>query len=68
MEVGSELEFSIEFDGPARKLLLECTAEIVRVESSGRKLGVAAHIKEPRLGYLRQEKQQKANSTQGERI
>ena len=49
MADGSAIHFSLEFDNPSGKLLLECTGEIVRVERVGGKVGVAAKILESRL-------------------
>ena len=49
MAQGSAIHFSLEFDNPSGKLLLECTGEIVRIERTGGKVGVAAKILESRL-------------------
>src|SRR5262249_29886198 len=49
MANGSPIHFSLEFDNPAGKLLLECSGEIVRIEKAGGKIGVAAKIIESRL-------------------
>lgn len=46
---GSTITFSLEFDNPSGKLLLECSGEIVRVERAGGKIGIAAKIVESRL-------------------
>src|SRR5688572_33498852 len=46
---GSAIHFSLEFDNPSGKLLLECTGEVVRVERAGGKIGIAAKILESRL-------------------
>jgi hypothetical protein len=46
---GSAIHFSLEFDNPSGKLLLECSGEIVRVERAGGKIGIAARILESRL-------------------
>jgi len=49
MTDGSSIHFTLEFDNPSGKLLLECSGEIVRVEKAGGKIGVAAKIVESRL-------------------
>ena len=49
MTQGSPIHFSLEFENPSGKLLLECSGEIVRVERAGGKVGVAAKILESRL-------------------
>jgi PilZ domain. len=40
----SEVDFAIALDSPAGKLRLKCKGYIVRVESRGRKTGVAVKI------------------------
>ena len=49
MASGSSIHFALEFDNPSGKLLLRCSGEIVRVERSGGKIGVAAKIIESRM-------------------
>jgi len=49
MTSGSSIHFALEFDNPSGKLLLRCSGEIVRVERSGGKIGVAAKIIESRM-------------------
>jgi hypothetical protein len=49
MASGSAIHFSLEFDNPSGKLLLECSGEIVRIEKAGGKIGIAAKIVESRL-------------------
>jgi hypothetical protein len=49
MASGSVILFSLEFDNPSGKLLLECSGEVVRVEKAGGKIGIAAKIVESRL-------------------
>jgi hypothetical protein len=49
MENGHEIRFSLEFDGPSGKLVMDCSGEIVRIERLGMKLGVAAKIVESKL-------------------
>ena len=43
-KIGSKIEFSIELDTPGGKLQILCSCEVVRLESKGGKLGVAAKI------------------------
>ena len=43
-KIGSTIEFSIELDTPGGKLQILCSCEVVRLESKGGKLGVAAKI------------------------
>jgi hypothetical protein len=49
MASGSTIHFSLEFDSPPGKLMLECSGEVVRIERAGGKIGVAAKILESRL-------------------
>jgi hypothetical protein len=49
MSSGSAIEFAVEFDGPAGRMVMRCSGEIVRVERSGGKVGVAAKILESKL-------------------
>ena len=49
METGSSLHFTLEFDSAGGKLFMDCVGEIVRVERSEGKVGVAAKIVESRL-------------------
>jgi hypothetical protein len=42
--LGSEIEFSIELDSPAGKLVLKCTGQIVRIEHKDELIDVAAKI------------------------
>ena len=49
MADGSAIHFTLEFDNPSGKLLLECSGQIVRIERAGGKIGVAAKIVESRL-------------------
>jgi hypothetical protein len=49
MADGAAIHFSLEFDNPSGKLLLECSGQIVRIERAGGKIGVAARIVESRL-------------------
>ena len=49
MTNGSSIHFTLEFDNPSGKLLLECSGQIVRIERAGGKIGVAAKIVESRL-------------------
>ena len=41
---GSEINFSIEIDGPGGKMMFKCQGQIVRVERRDGKAGVAARI------------------------
>jgi len=52
MANGGSIHFALEFDNPSGKLLLRCSGEIVRVERSGGKVGVAAKIIESRMERL----------------
>ena len=58
MAGGSTIHFTLEFDNPSGKLLLECSGEIVRVEKAGGKIGVAAKIVESRLERFSENKKQ----------
>jgi hypothetical protein len=49
MADGSAIEFTVEFESPTGKLVMRCSGQIVRVERSGGKLGVAAKILESKL-------------------
>jgi hypothetical protein len=49
MSNGSAIEFTVEFDGPAGKMVMRCSGEVVRVERGGQKIGVAARITESKL-------------------
>jgi hypothetical protein len=49
MSSGNAIEFTVEFDGPAGPMVMRCSGEIVRVERSGGKVGVAAKILESKL-------------------
>ena len=49
MRIGESIHFSVTFDSPPGKLMLDCTGEIVRVEDLGEKTGVAVKIVESRL-------------------
>src|SRR5258708_3980562 len=49
MTNGSSIHFTLEFDNPSGKLLLECSGQIVRIERAGGKIGIAAKIVESRL-------------------
>ena len=49
MTNGSSIHFSLEFDNPSGKLLLECSGQVVRIERHDGKIGVAAKIIESRL-------------------
>ena len=46
---GESVRFTLEFNNPAGKLYLDCVGEVVRVEDSGGKVGVAVRITESRL-------------------
>jgi hypothetical protein len=46
---GGSIHLTIEFDNPSGKFFLDCVAEIVRVEETEGKLGVAAKIVESRM-------------------
>lgn len=59
MTSGSAIHFSLEFDNPSGKLLLECSGEIVRVERAGGKVGIAAKIVESRLERYSEKKDSK---------
>ena len=48
-KAGAPLRLTLELDSPGGKLYLECTSEILRIEKTGDKLGVAARITESRL-------------------
>jgi len=52
MANGSSIHFALEFDNPSGKLLLRCSGEVVRIEHSGGKIGVAAKIIESRMERL----------------
>ena len=58
MADGGTIHFTLEFDNPSGKLLLECSGEIVRVEKAGGKVGVAAKIVESRLERFSENKKQ----------
>ena len=49
MADGSPIEFTVELDSPAGKLLLRCSGQIVRVDRSGGRLGVAAKLLDSKL-------------------
>ena len=49
MRIGESIHFSVTFDSPPGKLMLECRGEIVRVEDVGGRTGVAVKIVESRL-------------------
>ena len=49
MTPGAPIRFALSFDNPAGNLLLHCAAEVVRVERSDGKVGVAAKIIESRM-------------------
>ncbi len=50
---GSEIRFSVEFDGPWGKMMMKCQGQVVRVEQLNEqqdgKVGMAAKITELRL-------------------
>jgi len=58
MTDGSTIHFTLEFDNPSGKLLLECSGEIVRIEKAGGKIGIAAKIVESRLERCSENKKQ----------
>ena len=62
MADGGTIHFTLEFDNPSGKLLLECSGEIVRVEKAGGKIGVAAKIVESRLERCTDTKKQTVTS------
>ena len=62
MADGSTIHFTLEFDNPSGKLLLECSGEIVRIEKAGGKIGIAAKIVESRLERCSEEKKQMVTS------
>lgn len=41
---GNRINFTVEFDSPAGKLMLKCDGEIIRVEPRGGEVGVAVKI------------------------
>lgn len=49
MEAGQTLRFTLEFENPSGPLYLDCVGEVVRVEDSEGKRGVAVRIVESRL-------------------
>jgi len=49
MKKGSSFHFTLEFDNPGGPLYLDCTGEIVRVDDSEGRIGIAAQITESRL-------------------
>ena len=49
MAEGGSIRFTIEFESEWGSLLLECAGEIVRIEKSAGKTGVAARIRETRM-------------------
>jgi hypothetical protein len=49
MADGSPIEFTVELESPSGKLVLRCSGQIVRVDRSGGKLGVAAKILDSKL-------------------
>jgi hypothetical protein len=49
LRAGDILRFTVEFDSPSGKLFLDCTGEVVRVEDSDGRTGVAVKITESRL-------------------
>ena len=49
MADGSPIEFAVELDSPTGKLVLRCSGQIVRIQRSGGKLGVAAKILDSKL-------------------
>jgi hypothetical protein len=52
-ELGSELDFALEFDSPGGPLLLRCKGTVVRVEQRDGKMGIAAKITESCFEELR---------------
>jgi hypothetical protein len=48
--VGNSVDFTVEF-AAARRILMRCRGEIVRVESHGGRLGVGVRIVESRMGF-----------------
>ena len=49
MESGKPLRLTLEFESPSGKLYLECSAQVVRVDKTDNKVGVAAKITDSRL-------------------
>ncbi len=49
MKTGGSLRFTLEFDSAGGKLYMDCIGEIVRVQQTDGKIGVAAKITESRL-------------------
>ena len=47
--VGSPISFAVQLDSPGGKMVLKCRGEIVRVEPSGGRVGVAVRIGESTL-------------------
>ena len=52
-KIGSTIEFSIEVDTPGGRLQILCSGEVVRLESKGGKLGVAAKINKQEIRSIK---------------
>lgn len=64
MADGSPIEFAMEIDGPSGKMVLRCSGQVVRVDRSGTKVGVAVKILESKL-ELKNETNQAGAARQG---
>jgi hypothetical protein len=49
MRDGEPIRFTLEFDNPMGKLYLDCAGQVVRIEDSNGRIGVAVKITESRL-------------------
>ena len=49
LDKGSAIHFTLEFEHPSTKLMLDCVGEVVRVEKTNGKLGVAVKITKSQL-------------------
>jgi PilZ domain-containing protein len=58
-EPGNSLHFTVEFENPSGNFYLDCVGEIVRVESTEGRVGVAARIIDSRLERRTTSSQQK---------
>lgn len=50
--VGEPINFRVEFDAPAGKMMLNCRGEIVRTEKQADRIGVAIRIAESIMGLM----------------
>jgi PilZ domain len=50
LNVGNSVDFTVEFDSPNGKMVLNCVGTVVRVEPRDLRLGIAVKISESRMG------------------